>query len=412
MASVEIYYLSLTIFLAYGYDNVALNKPTWQSNQYNVGDSTFDSSNAVDGQKSDLSAWGGHCTVSADYQRTATWWVNLQSIYSIRNIRIYYRTDNAAWDSSNGYTARFLGFSVYVSNTTERLNGHLCFRDTNYDNSTIPAVANITCPVHGQYVIYYNERLSNVTYPDGYSNYAHNELCEVEVYDMLFTDGYYGPNCSLPCPDKCRYCHVETGVCSWCKPGYQGYQCENECDDGRYGQDCGERCGACLGYKQCHHINGSCPEGCDTGYKGNFCTTGNLPRNNEMNVHLESLGITVNKIVMTTAEYPIDVTERPGNVWADARLDLRDFNAEINVPVINMALTVASPVVNVIRRHPVTTSMVLVQLDVEKVTKEHIVYKFTTGTNEVNNQVSIIGGIAGAFIAFLVILIVVLVLRR
>ena len=44
------------------------------------------------------------------------------------------------------------------------------------------AVFNTTCPVQGQYVIYYNERSPNKTYPDEYSTYAYNELCEVEVF--------------------------------------------------------------------------------------------------------------------------------------------------------------------------------------------------------------------------------------
>ncbi|XP_062619902.1 cell death abnormality protein 1-like [Saccostrea cucullata] len=273
MFSVEIYYFVFAIGCSQGYENVALNKQTWQTNQYNQGDNRFHSSNGVDGLKTNLTAWGGQCVISADGHSTATWWVNLTSVYSIHDIKIYYRTGNKTWDSSNGFTARFLGFYVYVSNTTDRLKGHLCFHDTDYDNSTISAVANIPCPVHGQYVIYYNERLSNVTYPAGYSEMAHNELCEVEVNGCLA--GSYGPNCSLPCPDNCGdgYCDVETGVCFWCKPGYHGPQCESECDPINYGQDCRHSCGACLGHKRCHHINGSCVKGCDAGFKGEFCKT-------------------------------------------------------------------------------------------------------------------------------------------
>lgn len=83
---------------------------------------------------------------------------------------------------SGPYASSFLGFSVYISNTTDKSQGILCFKDNNFNKSTIPAVFTTTCPVHGQYVIYYNERLSNVKYPKDYSAHAENNLCEVEVY--------------------------------------------------------------------------------------------------------------------------------------------------------------------------------------------------------------------------------------
>jgi hypothetical protein len=39
--------------------------------------------------------------------------------------------------------------------------------------------------------------------------------------------GYYELSCSIPCPYiNCRYCHIDTGACLGCKPGYQGHQCE------------------------------------------------------------------------------------------------------------------------------------------------------------------------------------------
>ena len=84
---------------------------------------------------------------------------------------------------SSAYTKTFLGFSLYISNTTDKFQGTLCFKDSKYTLSTIPPVVNITCPVHGKYVIYYNERLVGVSYPPDYQPYgAENLLCEVEVY--------------------------------------------------------------------------------------------------------------------------------------------------------------------------------------------------------------------------------------
>lgn len=89
---------------------------------------------------------------------------------------------NSHAGASSLFTSSFLGLSVYVSNTTDKLQGTLCFKDSFYTVDTIPANLTITCPIHGQYVIYYNERLTGVTYPDTYTPSAENNVCEVEVY--------------------------------------------------------------------------------------------------------------------------------------------------------------------------------------------------------------------------------------
>ena len=84
-------------------------------------------------------------------------------------------------DEENNYSSYFLGFSVYISTTASKEDGVLCFRDTNYTRSTIPNPISITCPYPGRYVIYYNNRTKK-PFPDGYSAYAYNDLCEIEVY--------------------------------------------------------------------------------------------------------------------------------------------------------------------------------------------------------------------------------------
>lgn len=84
-------------------------------------------------------------------------------------------------DEHNGHVNRLLGFSVYVSNTTNKEDGSICFYDDNvYIPSTIPGKPTLNCKMHGRYVIYYNERKQGQ--PPYYSSEAFVELCEFEVY--------------------------------------------------------------------------------------------------------------------------------------------------------------------------------------------------------------------------------------
>lgn len=79
-------------------DNVAYKKPAFQQERYaGLAETYTDANNAVDGLKSDLSIWGEQCVQSENNRRTATWWVNLKSIFSIYYITIYYRTENSPW---------------------------------------------------------------------------------------------------------------------------------------------------------------------------------------------------------------------------------------------------------------------------------------------------------------------------
>ncbi|XP_078329023.1 receptor-type tyrosine-protein phosphatase epsilon-like [Crassostrea virginica] len=251
------------------YENLALNRPTWQ--QYNFPGRPWGSDKTVDGRYTDLSAGGGQCTISGNQRSTAEWRVDLGRVYSIHHIFIQYRTDNFAWDENNDYTSRFLGFSVYISNTTHKENGVLCFKDTNYTRATIPNPTDIPCAQHGRYVIYNNDR-RNPPYPVGYDTFAYNELCELEVLGCP-TVGFYGDSCSIPCPQNCQEgrCHIITGECLGCLPGYKGPRCTQQCTNNMYGLECSQACGNCSNGEQCHHVNGSCINGCDVGVFGDKC---------------------------------------------------------------------------------------------------------------------------------------------
>nr|XP_022306989.1 multiple epidermal growth factor-like domains protein 10 [Crassostrea virginica] len=266
-----VYLLGLLIPIVLAYENLALNKPTWQQYPTPGYEVAWGAAKAVDGRFTNLSAWGGECAISAHNQSTAEWRVDLEAILSVHHIFIQYRTGNIPWDENNVYTRYYLGFSVYISNTTNKEDGVLCYRDTMFTRATIPNPVTITCPHHGRYVIYYNNR-THRPYPSGYSNFAGSYLCEVEVYGCP-TPGFYGESCSIQCPQKCQEgrCHISDGTCLGCLSGYIGQICDKPCDDQMYGVNCSQKCGACLDNEACHHINGLCLKGCDKGYHGRKC---------------------------------------------------------------------------------------------------------------------------------------------
>ncbi|XP_062579423.1 uncharacterized protein LOC134241370 [Saccostrea cucullata] len=116
---------------------------------------------------------------------------------------------------------RFAGFSLYISYTPHKENGHLCYRNT---LPLPPLEFNTTCIGYGRYVIYYNERLDGVTYPEGYQLNIYTQLCEVE----------------------------------------------NVRGDGRpFGKD--SCAGHCRGNQPCNHVTGQCEAGCANGWMGKLC---------------------------------------------------------------------------------------------------------------------------------------------
>lgn len=78
---------------------------------------------------------------------------------------------------------RFAGFSLYVSKTGDIQSSTLCYKD----GQLPPLNFTTICAEYGRYVIYYNERLSDVSYPSTYEiNNVLTELCEVSVKGKLF----------------------------------------------------------------------------------------------------------------------------------------------------------------------------------------------------------------------------------
>lgn len=79
---------------------------------------------------------------------------------------------------------RFAGFLLYVSNydvsQSDDIKGlNQCYKDV---TQLPPLNFTTVCVESGQYVIYYNERLDGVPYPEGYEvDNVYTELCEVIV---------------------------------------------------------------------------------------------------------------------------------------------------------------------------------------------------------------------------------------
>lgn len=80
----NIFLLNIGCFLS---ENLAMNKPAWQTP---LSNNSWRSEFAVDGNAK-------LCTISADKQSTAEWHVDLGNVSSVREISIYYRTDDISW---------------------------------------------------------------------------------------------------------------------------------------------------------------------------------------------------------------------------------------------------------------------------------------------------------------------------
>uniref|UniRef100_K1QTK7 Multiple epidermal growth factor-like domains 10 n=1 Tax=Magallana gigas TaxID=29159 RepID=K1QTK7_MAGGI len=171
---------------------------------------------------------------------------------------------------------RLAGFSLSVSNIDVSTNTDIKSATTCYkDGPHLPAINfTTTCIKEGRYVIFYNERLNEVTYPGGYElSNDFTELCEVIVKGRN-TTCIYGSNCDIPCPASCKdnICQEQNGNCYDCKPGWLGSFCNTTCGTGWYGVNCSQPCvGHCRDGITCNHVTGLCDRGCNAGWTGYMC---------------------------------------------------------------------------------------------------------------------------------------------
>ncbi|XP_061170683.1 uncharacterized protein LOC133180124 [Saccostrea echinata] len=109
--------------------------------------------------------------------KTVWWTVDLGANYSIYSISIDFKDYKEYGDYEMRQRGRFGGFSLYLSYTPNIKGDVLCYKNM---LPLPPLEFNTTCIGYGRYVIYYNERLDGVTYPEGYQTLnLYTELCEV-----------------------------------------------------------------------------------------------------------------------------------------------------------------------------------------------------------------------------------------
>lgn len=251
------------------YDDLAYRKIATQSQTYPGGYMYYDANNAVDGNTTT-------CTKTTEIgifnPHNSVWWkVDLGRVYSIYSINILFKNYDGYGYRQRG---RFAGFSLYVSTTGDIQGSTLCYKD---GPQLPPLNFTTTCTGQGRYVIFYNDRLDGVTYPDGYEiQNVFTELCEVIVQGCN-KSGVYGENCNIPCPINCKdsICNIQNRSCIGCKSGWTGQTCSTKCIEGWYGVNCSQQCkGHCRGGTTCNHVTGLCERGCADGWTGSMCEKG------------------------------------------------------------------------------------------------------------------------------------------
>nr|XP_034311839.1 multiple epidermal growth factor-like domains protein 10 [Crassostrea gigas] len=253
-----------TFIVILSYDDLSANK---NAAQHKTSCSTCVATNALDRDMRTCMQTVMGMTSPDEF----TWWyVDLGNIHSVYNIRIHFRNYEQKYVQRQ--KGRFAGFSLYVSNTTDLHSGYLCYKD---GPELPPLDFNTNCLTTGRFVIFYNERLHEVTYPIGYeTTAAYTELCEVTVTGCS-SSGVYGENCDKVCPDNCqeRRCDIANGTCLGCTPGWLGTHCDEACPVGYYGLQCDSKCvGHCKDSEGCNQTSGLCDNGCDDGWTGSNCT--------------------------------------------------------------------------------------------------------------------------------------------
>ncbi|XP_071129128.1 receptor-type tyrosine-protein phosphatase mu-like isoform X1 [Mytilus edulis] len=182
--------------------------------------------------------WNAGCSVTANAQRYSWWALQLPAVAHMTNILIYYR---------EGFAHRMDQFRLYLVNGTadQISDSGLCYSDKEIPGK--PAIIqNITCNMLAKNMYFVNSRSNEDCFV---------ELCYVAIYGCW--KGFWGKNCTVPCPPTCigQHCYPASGSCVW---GCDHTNCMN---------------------KNCYKATGVCLGGCVFGQAGQYCNKYNLAYN-------------------------------------------------------------------------------------------------------------------------------------
>nr|XP_022302262.1 angiopoietin-1 receptor-like [Crassostrea virginica] len=210
----------------------------------------YPASRTVDGNLNQSTSF---CSHTDDYEITEAWLrIDLQKIFNIAVIKIWYRNDKTSCYTDPGNVT----LPTIIENHCERTARYVWIYQDKSWSGEVPMLAICEVQVLGCFLGEYGENCTKICNHcknnlscDTESGRCNSEGCALSGFQMPYcqncSSGLYGVYCEKTCSEFCKNenCDKTTGTCAnGCRSGYTGRHCNETCDVGEYGQDCGYNC--------------------------------------------------------------------------------------------------------------------------------------------------------------------------
>lgn len=200
------------------YENLS-RRPTTKLTQ----SSTYGSLNADLANDGILNTIEKYCAHTAISHTKAWLQVDLGKMFSINNVKIYYRNEVVTGWKQYRFRQFHLDVSILRATETTAVERTRCYTD----NTTAPYLPSTTidipCKETARYVIV--ETTYDAPEDDPITG-AVLEICEIEVYGCEV--GQYGDYCK--CCEGCKECDIENGKCAVKHPELSSQSHDQSCD--------------------------------------------------------------------------------------------------------------------------------------------------------------------------------------